>query len=270
MIFSQANLPENDNLSPASLRIVSLVPSITELLYDLGLEDEVVGITKFCVRPQHWFQTKTRVGGTKNVDVEKVASLKPTLIIANKEENEKVQVEALQDIAPVFVSDVSTLDEALDMINHIGNLVGRKENAREIINTIRENFSSLAGIGVHKPAVQKKRAAYLIWRSPYMAAGGDTFIHDMMVRCGLENVLSGELRYPEVTLEQLSALGCELLMLSSEPYPFNEKHAAEMRQQLPSVSIVFVDGEMFSWYGSRLIHAAAYFTVLMNEISQKR
>lgn len=241
-------------------RIISLVPSQTELLYDLGLEEEVIGITKFCVHPPTWFRSKTRVGGTKNVNIEKVKALQPDLVLANKEENIKEQIEALEKIVPVWVSDVNNLEEAIDMIENIGLLTNKSNQVKTINENILYSFSKLE-TGNQQPAT-----CYLIWRDPYMTTGGDTFINDMLKRCGLQNVFEPQQRYPEITLEQLKEHNVELILLSSEPYPFKEKHVAEIKAILPAVKIVMVDGEMFSWYGSRLLYAAQYFKELVNKI----
>lgn len=242
--------------------IISLVPSITELLYDLGLSVEVTGITKFCIHPEEWFRSKTRIGGTKNVHIEKVKALQPTLIIANKEENVKAQVEALQEIAPVHVTDVSNLEEALIMIETIGKLVQRPEKAASMVQTIRQSFHELEELRA-KASYPTPRACYLIWQQPYMTVGSDTMIHDLMQRCGWINVFGAQKRYPEINIEQIRGANCELLLLSSEPYPFQQKHIDELQLKLPDTKIILVDGEMFSWYGSRLQHAPAYFSNLI-------
>ena len=242
-------------------RIISLVPSQTELLYEFGLDEEVIGITKFCVHPAKWFKSKQRVGGTKTVDIEKIKRLQPDLIVANKEENVQQQIEALQLIAPVWVSDVNTLQDALNMIDSLGQITGKVSNAASLVSTIQSLFQALT-INQNKPI----NVAYLIWQKPYMAAGGDTFINNMLTYCGFNNVLEHQMRYPEVTLQQLNELDCHLLLLSSEPYPFTQKHINEMQNQLPNTHIMLVDGEMFSWYGSRLVQAAAYFSKLKNQV----
>ncbi|HEX6194214.1 MAG TPA: helical backbone metal receptor [Chitinophagaceae bacterium] len=233
-------------------RIISIVPSQTELLHDLGLEDEVIGITKFCVHPAAWFQNKTKVGGTKQLHLDKIRQLQPHLIIANKEENTREQVEELQKDFPVWISDIHTLDEALHMIRELGRITDTAEKAGMINKNILHNFSSLT---VQYPRL---RCAYLIWQKPYMAAGGDTFIHAMMEKAGLENVFADLLRYPEITIGMIQASGCEYLLLSSEPFPFAEKHVLQLQALLPSIKIVLVDGEMFSWYGSRLLGFPQY------------
>lgn len=249
---------------PASpQRIVSLVPSQTELLYDLGLDREVAGITKFCVHPADWFRNKQRVGGTKTVHLEVIDALQPDLIIANKEENVREQVEALARRYPVWISDVNTLPDALDMICSVGVITGRAAAASQIARRINEGFSEL------KPISTPVKTAYLIWRDPYMTTGHDTFIHDQLRRCGLENVFGGQTRYPAITIGDLQAAGCELLLLSSEPYPFREKHLVELQSILPHTTILLADGEMFSWYGSRLLQAPAYFNELLNNLPVK-
>ena len=242
-------------------RIISVVPSQTELLHYLGLDEEVVGITKFCVHPDQWFRSKTRVGGTKHLSIEKIRELQPDLIIANKEENVKEQVELLAEDFPVWVSDVNNLDDACNMIASIGDIVQKTNAANELVHNIRSEFKLLS------VRSSPMRAAYLIWRDPYMTVGHDTFIHDMLTRCGFENIFAGLSRYPTTTIEELST--CELLLLSSEPFPFSQKHIDELQPLLPYTTIMLVDGEMFSWYGSRLLQAPAYFRVLQDKLKVK-
>jgi ABC-type Fe3+-hydroxamate transport system substrate-binding protein len=242
--------------SRAYNKIISIVPSQTELLYSLGLDKEVIGITKFCIHPEEWFKTKTRVGGTKKLNIELIRKLQPDLIIANKEENVKEQVETLSDEFDVYLSDINNLEDSLKMIADVGALVNKQEEAKEIIEHIKEGFSSL------KHPQREIKTCYLIWKDPYMTIGSDTFINDMMKRCGLKNIFSDKKRYPEVTLQDIKDSGCELVLLSSEPYPFKEKHIKELEESLPGMKILLADGEMFSWYGSRLMAAAEYFKKL--------
>jgi ABC-type Fe3+-hydroxamate transport system substrate-binding protein len=232
-------------------RIVSLVPSQTELLFHLGLEERVVGITKFCVHPASWFTSKPRVGGTKQVNLAAVKALQPDLIIANKEENVKEQVEALANIAPVYVTDVSTLAEALTMIQAVGQLTHTATAAQEITETISVKLADI------QPFTQSIGVLYLIWKEPFMCAGTDTFISDILQHCGLRN-LAPATRYPALTLEDITHINPPVVLLSSEPYPFKEKHLAELQLLLPSSKIMLVDGEMFSWYGSRLLYVPDY------------
>jgi ABC-type Fe3+-hydroxamate transport system substrate-binding protein len=226
-------------------------------LYTLGLDEAVVGITKFCVRPESWFRTKTRIGGTKAVDLARVDALQPDLIIANKEENEKNQVEALAARYPVWVSDIKTLDDALDMIRHVGQLTGKTPEATLLAANIATRFHQLP-----LPA-NRTPAAYLIWRNPWMAAGGDTFIHHMLHYCGFTNIFAGHDRYPTIDLSDLAGHNPPQILLSSEPYPFRQRHIDEIKEILPHATIRLVDGEYFSWYGSRLLEAPAYFRSLI-------
>lgn len=241
-------------------RIISLVPSQTELLYDLGLNEEVIGITKFCVHPENWFRNKERVGGTKNINIEKIISLQPDLILANKEENVKEQIEQLEKIAPVWISDINTFEDALQMIKIVGEITGATEKAETLITQIITNFSKLSTSNI------KHRTAYLIWRDPYMTIGGDTFINNMLKKCGMQNVFEHLTRYPEISVEQIISTKPQLIFLSSEPYPFKEKHVEELKPFFDNTKIILVDGEMFSWYGSRMIYAAHYFKSLIKDI----
>ncbi len=247
-------------------RIISLVPSQTELLFDLGLDEEVVGITKFCIHPAEWFYTKTRIGGTKKLHIDIIHQLKPDLIIANKEENVKEQVEELAHHYPVWISDITTLDDAYQMIEQIGLLTGTIEKARFLLTKIKLEFSKLESVG------KKAKTAYLIWNDPYMTAGSDTFIHSMLEAAGFENVFKTSQRYPEITIDDLIKKGCQLILLSSEPFPFKQKHIDEIKQKLidaglMQTKIMLVDGEMFSWYGSRLQYAPGYFKRLIHQVS---
>lgn len=240
-------------------RIISLVPSQTELLHDLGLGERVVGITKFCIHPEAWFRSKPRVGGTKTVDLAKVRALKPDLIIGNKEENARADIEALEQEFPVWMSDVRDLDAALDMIRRLGVLCGSTDMAGRIAEDIATGFSAL------RPLPQRRSVAYLIWRDPWMAAGRDTFIHDLLDRIGLENALADHPeRYPALTPAQLAAADPDVILLSSEPYPFKERHITELNMVCPGAPVHLVDGELFSWYGSRLLRSPAYFAGLLS------
>lgn len=242
------------------VRIVSLVPSQTELLYELGLDKEVTGITKFCVHPHTWHTTKERVGGTKNIDIDRIRSLHPDLVFANKEENVREQIEEVSTIAPVWVSDVSSLQDAARMILSVGQLIDRQEKAAALAASILQRFMQL-----HR-CTTALRTCYLIWRNPYMTVGGDTFVSDMLNQCGFLNVFGDLQRYPQITADMLVATHPELVLLSSEPYPFKEKHLAEIAKILPATKIMLVDGEMFSWYGSRLLLAAGYLNDLIQSL----
>ncbi len=253
-------LLSDHQLSGRPRTIVSLVPSQTELLYDLGLEAAVAGITKFCVHPPHWRSSKTIIGGTKNIRIEVIDALQPDLIIANREENRREDIIPLSEKYPVWVTDVQDLEGALQMMRDIGTLTGTEAAASNICHAVNNTFTGL------QPAAPPLRTAYLIWRDPYMTAGADTFIHAMMHQCGFINIFGDRTRYPETDPAELKALECELLLLSSEPYPFKEQHIRELATVLPYTRIILADGEMFSWYGSRLLRAPGYFQQLIGSL----
>ena len=243
-------------------RIVSLVPSQTELLFDFGLDEMVVGVTKFCIHPKEKCKAKTQVGGTKNVNFERIAALQPDLIIGNKEENDRSQIEQLQALYPVWMSDIATVQDAICMIKSIGELTGTTERANQLASEINNAFQS----AIPNPQSAIK-AAYLIWYRPWMTVGSGTFIDSMLAQAGFTNVFGAKTRYPEITLEELAAAAPSVVMLSSEPYPFKEQHIAEVKQLCPLAVVKLVDGELFSWYGSRMLQAAPYFVSLRNELA---
>lgn len=238
------------------LRIVSLVPSQTELLFDLGLGEHVVGVTKFCIHPAEARQSAVVIGGTKNFDFDKIAALQPDLIIGNKEENYQAGIAQLAANYPLWLSDISTLPEALAMIQQVGFMLGKKEQGEQLAAEIATSFATL------ETPLPLTPAAYFIWRKPHMVAASNTFINDMLRRAGFRNVFAHLGRYPEITPEQLAAAAPARIFLSSEPYPFKEKHLAEFQEICPAAKIQFVDGELFSWYGSRLRLSANYFQQL--------
>lgn len=241
-------------LNSNPMRIVSLVPSQTELLFDLGLGDRVIGITKFCIHPKEWFDSKKRIGGTKSVNFDTISELQPDLIIGNKEENKAEDIERLSLNYPVWMSDIKTLDQAIDMIYSLGQMVHVERKANEIVQAIKTEFTT---IPLSSPL---KSALYLIWKDPYMAAGRDTFINEMLFRNGLENAITEiESRYPSLELKDIQELNPDVILLSSEPYPFKQIHLEEIAADLAQSNIQLVDGEMFSWYGSRLKLAPRYF-----------
>ncbi len=238
-------------------RIISLVPSQTELLYSLGLGDRVVGITKFCVHPEDWFRTKSKVGGTKKIHHELIHSLQPDLILANKEENQQEDIVELRKHFPVYTTDIRTIRDAFEMIETVGALVNKQPEALAISFRLRQDFTLLQ---LESELVTPKKVIYLIWENPRMGAGNETFIHNMLQLAGLENLLSG--RYPVITDAFLKELYPEIVLLSSEPFPYKEKHLELYRKIWPQAKIELVDGEMLSWYGSRMLLAAPYLRQL--------
>lgn len=245
-------------------RIVSLVPSQTELLVDLGLESKIVGITKFCVHPEGLRTKKTIVGGTKKVDYNKIKELAPDVVICNKEENTLEIVENLREIFTVWVTDVITVDDNLKMINDFGNLFDCLEEASQW------NFNITLALNDFKQFIESKpiqKAAYFIWKNPCMVAGSTTFINELLQLNRFEIFFANQSRYPEIQLEKINENGnLDFVFLSSEPYPFKEKDALEMQDFCPQAIIILVDGEMFSWHGSRLLKALAYFKELHQKL----
>lgn len=240
-------------------RIVSLVPSQTELLADLGLDSEVIGITKFCIHPKQWRKEKIIVGGTKNFHFDRIHELQPDLIIANKEENYQEGIEQLRQRYPVWMSDIITPEDALTMIGELGNITGKDSEAQKLIADIQQSWSNM----VKLPPL---RVLYLIWRRPWMGVASGTFIHGMLQLAGLKNCLAQQLRYPELSDTEVLTLEADYVFLSSEPYPFGEKHIEELQNILPNSKIILVDGEMFSWYGSRMRLFADYVTELRSQL----
>lgn len=239
-------------------RIISLVPSQSEFLWDIGLRNELVGITKFCIHPDEMFSSVTRIGGTKKLNIEKIRALKPDLIIGNKEENERKQIELLQKEFNVWMSDIYTFDDVYGMMSEIGKITGKENESQKIKDRIKSSIGEL-------PKKNIGKAIYLIWKNPYIAAGKNTFIDEMLKICGFENLIS-ENRYPELPEELIKKLNPEFILLSSEPYPFSQKHITELKRISPDSEIVLVDGELFSWYGSRLLNATDYFISLRENL----
>lgn len=245
-------------------RIVSLVPSQTELLYDLGLEEEIVGITKFCVHPKHLKATKQIVGGTKQVKYDKIKDLQPDIIIANKEENTKEIVEELSKICPVWVTNIVTIEDNLQMIADFGKLFNKRTEAQKWNDKITFAYNDFQQFIKDKPF---RKVAYFIWASPYMVAGKDTFINEMLTLNRFQNIYEEKGRYPEIELEKIRKEGDpEVVFLSSEPFPFKDEHAFEIGRNTHHAKTIFVDGEMFSWYGSRLLKAFDYFKQLHQKL----
>lgn len=239
------------------MRIVSLVPSITETLFDFGLTaDEVVGRTKFCIHPANLLKNVQIIGGTKNLNIEKIKSLNPDLIIANKEENEKLQVEELMTDFKVWVTDISTIEDNHQFISDLGTLLNKKELAQSLNERIAHIFT------IKKNPLPQK-VAYLIWKNPYMTVGNDTFINEVLENIGGENLFKDRKRYPEVTVEELK--NADQVFLSSEPFPFQQKHIDELQKELPDKQMILVDGEAFSWFGTHLLQVEDY----LRELSKK-
>ena len=247
-------------LAEKPVRIISIVPSQSEFLWDLGLHNELVGITKFCIHPNEMYRGVERVGGTKKIDIEKIRALKPDLIIGNKEENERSDIELLQKEFNVWMSDIYTFDDSFEMMTQLGIIVDKEFQAKKIVDVIRTSLTEVKAI------FSKQTVAYFIWNKPYMLAAKNTFIDFVLSYVGLTNAFSHLERYPEVDEKALQQIAPELCFLSSEPFPFKEEHLMELQNALPNSKIVIVDGEVFSWYGSRLSHLNAYIKDLKKQL----
>jgi ABC-type Fe3+-hydroxamate transport system substrate-binding protein len=241
-------------------RIVSLVPSQTEYLFALGLDSEMVGVTRYCVYPREKVGTKRIVGGTKEFDFKVIDELEPNLIIGNKEENYLEGIDRLREDYPVWISDVYTLLDAISMMRTLGAIVGRDSEANAMTEEIARRFAAL-------PRWPRLRAAYLIWHRPYLVAGHGTFAHEMLAHAGFTNAFGHLRRYPEVTAAQIRRAKPDLLLLSSEPFPFSQRHIPHFTERFPDIPCILVDGKMFTWYGSRLLQAPEYFSELHAELS---
>ncbi|MDZ7772981.1 MAG: helical backbone metal receptor [Balneolaceae bacterium] len=235
-------------MDPTPQRIVSLVPSLTELLFDLGAGDRLVGRTRFCVHPKEKVEQVPIIGGTKNPRVDDILELEPDYVVANREENRREDVERLQEAVHVRVTRIATIEEALLAIHEVGGDLGCGESARELTGGISEALEE-------RPDEPDLRTAYCIWKDPWMTVGGDTYIHDVLTHWGLRNVFGSQTRYPRFEPEKLARRHPELVLLSSEPYPFKEKHLQAVEQHVPDARVLLVEGEWFSWYGSRMKHA---------------
>ena len=231
-------------LSALPKRIVCLVPSLTELLAYFELDQEVVGITKFCIYPEDWYKDKERVGGTKTIDIEKIRSLNVDLIIGNKEENTKEDIEALMQIAPVWMSDVNSIEDTYHLIASLSSIFNKEELGAQLIQNLRSYFQLHATEGAGKSVL------YFIWHNPGFVAGKNTYIDSYLAALGYRNCVSVE-RYPDSNT--IGEINPDVVFLSSEPFPFQESHVSYYQSLYPDAEIKLVDGERYSWYGVRTL-----------------
>jgi ABC-type Fe3+-hydroxamate transport system substrate-binding protein len=249
-------------LKEPAKRIVSLVPSISEYLYYLGLDEKVIGITKFCIKPRIWFNTKNRIGGTKSISIKKIEDLKPDLIIANKEENSKEDINAICETNIVYISDINNLEEAYKALFDIGVLCNKRNESNLLISKIKSGFNQFNKL------TSGFTCLYFIWKKPFMVAGENTFIHDLIQQIGLKNLaINLDSRYPVMSIEQVNNINPDFIFLSSEPFPFTESHLSQCKNKFPNSNVILVDGEAFSWYGSRLIDSIPYFYDLTKRLT---
>jgi ABC-type Fe3+-hydroxamate transport system substrate-binding protein len=237
-------------------RIVSLIPSITEILFAIGAGDRVVGCTIYCTEPPEGVATKTRVGGEKNPRLDVIRELDPDLVIANVEENVREHVDTLRAWGiPVHVTYPRTVAEGIRLVGELGALLDVGERAREIEAELQARYDQVRSATAGRPP---RRVFCPIWRRPYMTINRDTYVHDVLAVSGGANVFGdGPRRYPEIALEQVAAADPEVILLPDEPYRFRRAHVADFDPfpGLPAVRngrIHLVDGKLLSWYGPRI------------------
>ncbi|WP_217585771.1 helical backbone metal receptor [Lentibacillus saliphilus] len=234
-------------------RIVSLCPAITETMFHIGLGDSIVGRTRFCKYPEEDdVKHVTNIGGTKDIKLERIKSLQPDLIIAEKEENTKEIVDTLAAHFPVFVFEIQTVNDAYRMIQDLGMITNHQTAADQLVQTIKAEFRSL-------PQTNGYRVAYMIWQDPYMVVGKETYIQSMLNNMGFVNPFTTlHSRYPIVTEQDLKSAALDYVFLATEPFPFRDQHLDAFRRILPNVTPIIVDGEML-WYGAKMLQAVQYF-----------
>lgn len=242
-----------------SARIVSLVPSITELICDLGLAGNLVGRTGFCVHPRETLKRIPKVGGTKNVDLAKVRALAPTHVVLNIDENEKPAATALAQFVPhLIVTHPLGPQDNPPLYRLIGGVFGREQAAEDLCARFQQAHAALASAARDWP---RQRVLYLIWKDPWITVARDTYIARTLALAGWDTVpANATARYPQLQLDDALLRDVERVLLSSEPYRFRERHVAELRA-LPVMrgkAVALIDGEAVSWYGSRAIAGLDY------------
>jgi ABC-type Fe3+-hydroxamate transport system substrate-binding protein len=264
-------------LARADARIVSLVPSVTELLFELGVGDRLVGRTGFCIHPKDNIKTVPKVGGTKSVDIEKIRELAPTHLIVNIDENEKLTIDQLASFVPnvIVTHPLGPLDN-MALYRLLGAIFGRESRAAQLCEEFQKAYSEAVGACANLP---RERVLYLIWKSPWMTVSRDTYVSRTLAAVGWDTVeIESKDRYPKIELTTELVSRVDRVLLSSEPYAFRESHLDEIRQTLAAanhyfvpttleetespVTVSLIDGEMTSWYGSRAIEGMKYLSRL--------
>jgi ABC-type Fe3+-hydroxamate transport system substrate-binding protein len=245
-------------------RIVSLVPSLTETLFALGVGERVVGRTRYCTQPPRAVGRVVKIGGTKKVNVERVLELEPDLIVAVKEENGKKDVEALAGAGvPVFIGAPETVDEAVRMLRDLAERV-EAPLAEDVLVPVERVAERLR---IRTRRGSRRRVFVPIWKGPYMGVGSDTYVHDVLRASGGENVCGGATRYPVVTLEEIESLRPEVILLPDEPYPFSaEDLPGFYALDVPAAKedrIHLVDGKLLTWYGPRMAGSLPQISALL-------
>ncbi len=237
-------------------KIVSLVPSLTELLYYLGLGEFVVGVTRYCIHPPEALFKSTVLAGTKNFSVKELLATGAHWVLTNREENPKDRVEKIIDHLPVVLTEINKPDDLIPLLHWLSK---QYPQCKPIAQTLEQ---SIIGLPNELGGLGNGRVLYLIWNKPIMAVGGDTFISTMLNMAGYKNATGHLKRYPAIEPQQLISFKPDFLFLSSEPYPFKDEHIAYFKSLLPETQVLLVDGEPFSWYGNRVLNLPAYLKTL--------
>ena len=238
--------------------VVSLVPSLTKTLSDLGLGEKLAAVTRFCKYPQELVQTLPKIGGPQKVDTQKILGINPGVVLSVKEENNREQVLQLAEKIPVVVFNIRNIDDALRMITTLGRLFSVETKAHTITSRIKKGLANTVF------PTKRLTVLYLIWKKPWMAAGKDTFIGSMLQAAGFENLANG--RYPEVNETMMRR--ASVIMLATEPYPFKEAERKQLAERFPRQKVLIVEGEIFTWFGSYMLNAASYLTKLIEKLQQ--
>lgn len=246
--------------NPPYRRIISLIPSVTESLFDLGADEQIAGITSYCVSPRPQVFRKPKIGGTKNPDLGKIRQLEPDLIIANVEENRKEDVLELEKLCDVYLNFPKSVADTKVLLEHLALLTGREA----------EPYLSAIDLAVRGQKPRSGSVLYLIWNDPYWTIGEDTYIADMLRLRGLQNAIQvPDRRYFPLSSEQIEASGSEIVLLPSEPFRFRELHREEFALRFPALpavrsgKILLADGRMTSWFGTRTPNGILYLNRLI-------
>ena len=246
------------------VRIVSLCPSTTETLIDFGLAAQLVGVTRFCIHPADIVRGIEKVGGTKNPDLDRIRALRPDLVLFNEEENRKDDYDRLRGDVKVDATIVRRVQDVPAHLRHLGRLTGTEAQAQARAEQVEAARARLARA---RTSATGFRYAYLIWRRPYMAVGGDTYVSDLFAEAGGKNVFEGAKdRYPEIDVAGLRAARPEVVFLSDEPFPFKPKHAAELTVEAPELRTQLIGGDDCCWHGVRTLRGLSLMQRLIESM----
>jgi ABC-type Fe3+-hydroxamate transport system substrate-binding protein len=251
-------------MSLPARRVISLVPSLTETVCDLGVSGRLVAVTRFCVSPADELQFVPRVGGTKNPDLEQIARHEPDLILANGEENRSEDIDWLSQRFEVYLSRPTTLPDAAKVVRDVGHRLGVEDETESLLLEIEAQLAYAEVMNLDRQPI---RVFYPIWKQPWIGVNRNTYVHDMLTRAGAINVCATrESRYPVVALTELGDLAAELVLLPSSPFAFSADHRRELMNDRTfgrNVPILMVDGRNFCWHGSRTARGLGNVTNLL-------